>query len=141
MHLKYSQGQVFYKLYTALLGIPSIRYHLNMTFWYNNAVNIWTYTYIFILYFNKIDTVIFATLLMKIKLPYEGTQLFHTTENTLAVKKSYTVYSVFLIYSSSKQEFIKSEYNCVNKINYQISSHNLHTINIKHAQFINVTIF
>ena len=85
------------------------------------------------LYFNNIDTVIFATLLMKIRLPYEGKQLFHTTENTLAVKKNYIVHSMFLIYSSSKQEFTKLEYNCIDKINYQIISHNLHTTSIKHA--------
>ena len=61
------------------------------------------------------DTMIFATLLMKIRLPYEGTQLFHTTENTLSVKKSSTVYSMFLIYSIIKKEFTKLEYNCIIK--------------------------
>ena len=50
MHLKYSQGQAFYKLYTALLDIPS---------W---TINLLKYTYIFILYFNRIDTVIFRNL-------------------------------------------------------------------------------
>ena len=61
------------------------------------------------------DKVIFATLLMKVKLPYEGTQLFHTTENTLSVKKSCAVYSMFLIYSSIKKELTKLEYNCIIK--------------------------
>ena len=67
---------------------------------------------------------IFATLLMKIRLSYESTQLFYTTENTLAVKKSYTEYSMFLIYSSIKQEFIKLEYNCIITNNITQSAHN-----------------
>ena len=114
MHLKYSQGQAFYKLYTALLDIPS---------W---TINLLKYTYIFILYFNRIDTVIFATLMMKIRLSYEGTQLLFTIENILAMKKSYTMYSMFLIYSSIKQEFIKLEYNCIITNNITQSAHNKH---------------
>ena len=76
------------------------------------------------MYFNRIDTVIFATLMMKIRLSYEGTQLLFTTENILAMKKSYTMYSMFLIYSSIKQEFIKLEYNCIITNNITQSAHN-----------------